>query len=157
MKPPPYTGRLRAGNCSNLTALHLFPWLCSPNSHLQSIPAVHTPKNSHLIYLHSLCRIQALKSISSHSVVQQPFQEQSCKQLLNVDSPEQGKKNHLPHPRDPSLPLAASRLLSWLTRPIMKKNPFSIGIASHRALALMDVTHSILSHMVLSGRSNVKI
>lgn len=77
--------------CSNLTALHLFPWLCSPSPHPQSIPAIHTPKNSHLIYLNSLCRIQALKSVSSHSVVQQPFQEQSCKQLLNVDS-RAGKK-----------------------------------------------------------------
>lgn len=90
-KPPPYTGVLRAGDCSNLTALHLFPWLCSPSSHSQSIPAIHTPKNSHLISLNSPCRIQALKSMPSHSVVQQPFQEQSCKQLLNADS-RAGKK-----------------------------------------------------------------
>lgn len=54
MKPPPHTGALRAGNCSNLTALHLFPWLCSPSSHPQSILATHTPKNSHLIYLNSV-------------------------------------------------------------------------------------------------------
>lgn len=131
--------------------LYLFPWLCSPSSHPQSIPAIHTRKNSPLIYLQNPGSQEYVKPFCCAA----PFPRAKLQTIPKGRS--QSRKKNLPHPQDLTLPLAASRLLSWLNRPVIKKNPSSLGTTSHRRLALMDVNHSALSHMGLTGRSYVKI
>lgn len=155
MKPPLYYRSAQSRELLKPRSLAVVSMVMLSSSHPQSIPALHTLKNSYLIYLNSLCRIQALKGMWNHSVVQQLFQEQSCKQLLNVDS-KAGRKTFATPSRSLTLPLAASRFLSWLNRLIVKENPFSLGTTSHRRLALMDVTHDTFSHMGLSGRKKCK-
>lgn len=89
MKPPPYTGMLRAGSCSNS-----LPCTCFHGYALQ-VPTLnqsllYTLLRIHILFIWTLCAESRLSRVCQATLLCSSLSK-SCKQLLNADS-RAGKK-----------------------------------------------------------------